>query len=384
MEPTTTPATNLTLDDVERIASSYTRDPDRALRLDDLTHGRYSHQDVEPLAVLAWWLLGTSTPPRIVELPGDRDAAPILARSGLPFAAERRHIGLSSANRRMTGKEYVTGRAEQPQLTNIDWAEFDEGVDGDRLRAITDLEDPRRRPPDPIPLQGNRRYPWIDGLGAGSALDPQPRVTFYGDADQVLYETISNVHTWAAAKMAYAVVSVTRGGGELSRNRMHVVTADDGRGVIDGVEYKRKAERWSDDWRPQINRLLNTDEGFRAKVDLGEAKSAARPFPVPEAAIVLALVERAFLHRPVESTKDGHGLHASGVTGSRWGSLNVYTAVPEHGCVIHVSAESHRFSVRTRELPGARGTLVHARLDATQENVDRLGSDSTQLALGLQ
>lgn len=376
--------TNLTLHAVEQLCDEQSRDRPTVLDLDRIVHGRFSHQDVEPLAVLSWWLLGTSEPPGAIRVPVDREAARVLARAGVPFAADRRGVELLVSGQPTTGRDYVTGQAGQQQLTNVNWRVYDEGVEGDCLRAIVDLEDPRRRPPDPIPLQGNRRYPWIDGLGAGSALDAQPRTTFYGDADQVLYETISNVHTWAAATRAVAVVSATRGGGELSHNRMHVVTADNGRGIIEGVEYKRCAERWPTDWRSQIETLIDTDEAFRAKLDQGRTNPSPTPFPQVESALVLALVERAFLHRPVESTQDGHGLHASGVTGSRWGSLDVYTALPEQGCVVHVSARAHQFAVATVALPGARGTLVHARLDATQENAARLGDDPTQLALGLR
>ena len=33
------------------------------------------------------------------------------------------------------------------------------------------------------------------------------------------------------------------------------------------------------------------------------------------------------------------------------GNLNVYTALPEQGCVVHVSAKSHQFAVETLVLP---------------------------------
>ena len=312
--------TTFTLAAVEQLIEQHSLEPGRTLDLDRIVHGRFSHQDVEPLAVLSWWLLGTNEPPASIRLPADRDAARILARAGLPFAADRRQVQLLEDSRLTNGRDYVTGLAEQPQLTNVNWNVYDETVDGGCLRAITDLEDSSTSTAWADSAPGESPVSIDDGLGAGSALDPQPRFTFYGDADQVLYETISNVHTWAAATRAVAVVSVTRGGGELSHNRMHVVTSDNGRGIIEGVEYKRRAEKWATDWRAQIQILMETESDFRDKLNRGRTGSAPRPFPEVEAALVLALIERAFVHRPVESTQDGHGLHASGVTGSRWGT----------------------------------------------------------------
>ncbi len=161
--------------------------------LSKLKHERSVHASLTELATLGWWLLSTDLPHDFsVVLPRSNSAIRQFARSGFLFAAQRRNVELIQSGESVRVEDLLHN---QLTLLNVDWRVYDDA--SSRLRVVTDLEDPSRVPPAP---SKGRRYNWIDALHADTALEPKERrLNFNGDADQVLYEGISNVHNWSTS-----------------------------------------------------------------------------------------------------------------------------------------------------------------------------------------
>lgn len=301
--------------------------------------------ELRSACVTAWRLLSGRNVTEVL-LPTDLSQRRVLARAGVLTAADRSGAALMIEGRRVSVVEALRAESAFP---GIDWVSYSGSEDLGRLRIIDDLELPQRRPPAPLP--NGRRYRWIDGLKAATALG-RDAARFNGDADQVLYEAISNVSRWSGASAAYACFSMTAGGGLESFNRFHVVVADDGMGVVDSVE-RRRIARQLPDWR-------RTDRIRALAVEHGCS---------PEAALVLHLVEDSYGDRTVASTQDGHGLHTSGVLARQWsGSFDLHTTGPESEVVI-TRTRRGPLQVSERDKSSA-GTLFHVTLEASQSGDD--------------
>lgn len=305
----------------------------------DLSAELGSRVDLRPACVDAWRLLSATNVTSVV-LPSDLVQRRALARSGAITAALRAGAALVVDGSTVSLEEALD--VDSP-LPGIDWKTYTGSEDLRRLRIIDDLERPQRRPPEPLP--DGRRYRWIDGLRAATALGSDA-ARFNGDADQVLYEAISNVSRWSKASAAFASFSMTAGGGNDSFNRVHIVVADNGVGIIDSVDQRRFARRLSN-WRDE-----------QSIQDLAEQHDCS-----VEAALVLHLVEDAYGNRSVASTQDGHGLHTSGVLARQWsGSFDLRTAGTKKEIVVSRTGRDP-FEVTENVLRSA-GTLFHVTLEA--------------------
>lgn len=296
--------------------------------------------DLRSACATAWQLLSSKDVAAVV-LPASLAQRRVLARAGVLTAA-----GRAGARLVLNGNDVSVEGALHVDSTfpGIDWVAY-AGPEGlGRLRVIDDLELPQRRPPSPLP--NGRRYRWIDGLKAATALR-HDAARFNGDADQVLYEAISNVARWSEARSAFACFSLTAGGGEQSFNRVHVVVADDGLGIIASVDQRRAARRLPD-WRQESDiQSLAEEHGCGV-----------------EAALVLHLVQDAHGNRTVASTQDGHGLHTSGVLAHQWsGSFDLHTAGSESEIIV---SRTGRGPLQVAEGErAASGTLFHVALEAS-------------------
>lgn len=308
--------------------------------------------ELAPLSALAWWMLSVGDQDLALTLPTERATVRVLARSGLLFAAIRVGATLRQDGEVVTLEDALLEDGHHPRLPNTNWLVYGEPRSPAPIRAITDLEDPRRRPPAPVPNSGGRRYTWVDGLRAARSLDGREAAQFNSDLDQMIYETVSNVQRWSQAERALTVVSVTRGGSD-SRDRVHIVTLDNGQGISNGVRFKRSAQRVDPDWHPEVESARREEPELTAVEDL-------------DGALLYLLVHRAFGSRAIRSASEGHGLHAAGVIARRRGPLHLLSADPQAADprAVHLQADrapdgpSLRLHDRL-ELPGASGTMAH-------------------------
>lgn len=363
LEPTT-----FTFEDTQRIAAEL-NDGTCEMDLSNVSQEGARRNDLAPLSALAWWLLGVTDGDRdlALTLPEEQTTVRVLARSGLLFAAARAGATLRHEGRIVTLEEALLGRGHHPRLPNTNWLVYGEPGSRTPIRAITDLEDPRRRPPAPVPNTGGRRYTWVDGLRAARSLPTREAAQFNSDLDQMIYETVSNVQRWSQAQRALTVVSVTRGGGADSLDRVHVVTLDNGQGISNGVRFKRRTQRVDPDWTSEV------ESARRDEPALADVEDA-------DGALLFLLVHRAFGSRAIRSASEGHGLHAAGVIARRRGPLHLLTADPsaEDDRAVHLQAdrattEAPSLQLHDRlELPGARGTMAH--LGMWVDSLDHGGS----------
>lgn len=343
------------------------------LDLSDFGHDRHSHPDPTPLVVLAWALLQVDAPPRRILLPQSSAARRVLGRAGLVFVAERRSVELAIDDDVVSPAACLRqpGPADPTlELPGFDWKRYDQlltAADGSevepltRLRVITDLQDPARRPPPPDDY--GRRYRWIDNTRAGSGLPKAERKRFYGDAGQSLFEAIENVHDWGEAGAALACCAVTKGGGEQSFNRFHIVVVDDGMGIHESIRRRRVAEElrpWQEEERVQ---------------DLAASQGID-----PSAALLRLLVLEALGARSVEPADRGQGLHAIATLSGQWsGSFSVATADGARCWWVARTGGEAPLRSGSWSTPGLHGVMLHTTLDGkpARPSVARSGQESS-------
>jgi hypothetical protein len=286
---------------------------------------------------LALWVLSTPNPPSKVVLPSSLVVRRRLARAGLVFAADRRDIRLE-----IEGEPVPVSAALGVEAVGQTLAleQFDLET-SDRMRVVSRLES--RDPPTPD-LYG-RHYYWIDGLGAASG--HEERECFDRHSDQCLFEAADNVHRWSRARRSLAVVSATAGGGHESYNRLQVVVADDGIGIVGSVREKAAAIV------AHGERAACLSNG--AKIDSEIA-----------ADVVSDLVEAAYGDRSVLGARAGHGLSTVARHAARWnGTMNVISTFAPGRAMHHGRrGRSGQWNHREFAYEGVQGTLVHLTLDA--------------------
>lgn len=292
----------------------------------------------------ALWVLSTPKPPSKIVLPEPQKIRRRLARAGLIFAADRRGIRLE-IEAQTVSVPAALGIAAMEQPFALEHYDF--GV-SDRLRVMSQLESSMRRPPPAEP--DGRRYHWLDGLHVANAHPERKR--FERQADQCLFELVDNVHRWARARRAMAIVSATTGGGEESHNRLQVVVADDGVGIV--ASAKTKADALAA--RGRRVRCLSGGDGPSAEV--------AR-------AVVRNLVDAVYEKREVCGAQDGHGLCTISGYVSRWnGTINLISSF-ESGRAVHIGrrGQSGRWNHAEYAAEDLRGTIAHLTLDATRSEL---------------
>ena len=312
-------------------------------------HDRSTHAQLVEGSVMAWWLLSAydSSKSWRLLLP-DRDSAlhRYWMRAGLPAAAARHRLLI----------RYADGQSDDPldqqRLPGVDWEEFDydDGSGTHHIRVIRDLENSQRMVPD-LSSSG-LHYPWLQLLKLDSpSLSPRGYLRFLSDADTVIAELIDNVHRWSKADSAFAVVSATRGGGERSWNRLHVVVADNGIGIPSA---------------------LHND--LRALAAVHSASNAGALDQLSDSDILQTLVFKAFGARELPN-HNGHGLNATHIRAGQWvGAFDVLT-IDRTGRIVRAGTRGlSPERVETGEvppMPGARGTLVHVMLQAIDKRETR-------------
>ena len=216
----------------------------------------------------------------------------------------------------------------------------------ERIRVISELQTPFRRPPEPDPT--GRRYYWIDGLGVAAG-HPE-RDSFDSHADQCFFELVDNVHRWAKPVRAAAVVSATSGGGDRSNNRLQIVVLDDGVGIVDSV--KAKAIALSSRGHPTQCVCI-----------------ADKPDSEIAEDVISDLLCSVFGNRAVLGAQGGHGLNTIARHVSRWeGTMNVVSSfAPDRA--IHLGRRGSTGGWHTSVFParGIKGTLVHLTLDVVNQ-----------------
>ena len=292
----------------------------------------------------ALWVLSAPKPPTKIILPSSLLVRRRLARAGLMFAADRRGVPLEIEGEPVSVTEAL-GLASVRRTLAL--AQFDQETE-DRMRVVFRLES--RKPPTADP--DGLRYHWINGLGvAPRHMDRMKRESFARHADQCFFEPVDNVHRWSRARRALAVVSATAGGGDESHNRLQIVVADDGIGIVESA--RQKAQSLAD--RGQPSTCLSYGN---ARTDLDTVVD-----------VVSDLVESVFDDRAVVGARGGHGLATIAKHVSRWdGTMNVISAfAPDR--VMHLGRRGQSGSRRHQEftMAGVRGTLVHLTLDAKRD-----------------
>ena len=317
-----------------------------------LGHGRGRHVDLTILSAIAWWLMSTDLNASCwtcrVPHPG---SAPFLhlARSGVLTAALLRGTRIVDESNRPL--DLATLSADhgkgQARLPLVDWEVMDELTEGEGLRIVPDLADPRRAPRRPV---GHKfAYPWLAKLGlASAAISATGYQRFVSDADLVLMEIIDNVHRWSTASSAFAVVSTTRGStDEGNCNRLHMVVADDGIGIPAAI----RAD------------LVALEAVHRASGETGDVDRMTDP------EIVERLMRFAFGNRML-ANHNGHGLNVAQVQAGKWvGSLDVLTIGVDGACFLRGSrgVNPAKFDAQdSLSFPGVRGTLIHILLQARE------------------
>ena len=288
---------------------------------------------------LTLWVLSTPQPPAKVVLPSSLLIRRRLARAGLVFAADRRRVPLE-----MEGESVSVAKALGVEAVGqtLPLEQFDLET-SDRMGVMSRLES--RKPPAPNP--DGRRYYWIDGLGVASG--HKERKSFDRHSDQCFFELVDNVHRWSQANRALAVVSATAGGGDDSHNRLQIVVADDGVGIVGSVRQKADALAA----RGQHATCLSNS----AKADSEVAVD-----------VVADLVQAVFGDRAVVGARGGHGLSTIAKHVSHWkGTMNVIsTFAPSramhHGRRGRAGEWDHREFARE----GLHGTLIHLTLDVVE------------------
>lgn len=286
---------------------------------------------------LALWVLSTPNPPSKVVLPSSLVVRRRLARAGLVFAADRRGVRLE-----IEGEPVPVSTALGVEAVGQTLAleQFDLET-SDRMRVVSRLES--REPP--VPDLYGRRYYWIDGLGAASG--HEERECFDRHSDQCLFEAVDNVHRWSRARRSLAVVSATAGGGHESYNRLQVVVADDGIGIVGSVREKAAAIVA----RGERTACLSNGTKIDSEIAVD---------------VVSDLVGAAYGDRSVLGARAGHGLSTVAKHAARWnGTMNVISTFAPGRAMHHGRrGRSGQWVHREFAYEGVHGTLVHLTLDA--------------------
>ena len=291
----------------------------------------------------ALWVLGTPQPPSKIILPESQKIRRRLARAGLVPAAGRRNIPLEIERESVSVPEAL-GIAALQQPLALEHYDFETS---DRMRVVSKLESRMRMPPPADPR--GRRYYWIDGLHVANGLAERER--FERQADQCFFELVDNVHRWASAGRAMAFVSATTGGGDQSHNRLQVVIADDGVGIVTSAKAKAAALAA----RGRRVGCLSTRDGPSAEV--------AR-------AVMTNLVQAVYEEREVCGARDGHGLCTISGYVSRWnGTINLISSFGlDRAMHIGRRGKSGDWSAAEYTALGLRGTIAHLTLDAVSSD----------------
>lgn len=296
--------------------------------------------------VLTLGVLSSLEPPSKILLPSSLLVRRRLARAGLVFAAHRRGIELEIERTAVSVPEALEVPAmEQPLALE----QYDFGT-SDRMRVVSHLESRSRRPPAPDPK--GRRYHWIDGLGVAAG-HPE-RDFFDSHADRCFFELVDNVHRWARSAQAVAVVSATAGGGEHSHNRLQVVVADDGVGIVASARAKAAAIAASG------KQLKCVSDGEEAGADTAVD-------------VIYDLLRAVYRNRAVIGARGGHGLNTINSHVSRWdGTINVISSfAPDRAIHVGRRGRSGKWSSQEFAGGGLRGTMVHVTLDAMRQEASR-------------
>lgn len=320
-------------------------DGESTINLSDFKQGRARHADLVTWSALAWRLLALeSTGGRGSLVLPQRHSTSLrhLARSGVIAAAHDLPIDLRHSDGRQFDYSHLFEDPERnhAQLPGTQWKAFDE-LDGDELRVVPDLANPRHRIP-PRSWSG-LVYPWLGCLGLRSvALSGTGYGRFLSSADRVILELIQNVHWWSRADRAFAAVSVTKGGGGASWNRLHVVVADNGVGIPNAI-------------RRSLAAYPDSASCFDSLSDLD---------------ILTKLLFRG-RHGRGWANHDGDGIYKSQRRAAEWvGALDILTT-DGNGAVLRAGTRGlDETSLETEpvpDIPGARGTLVHVMLQAVDD-----------------
>ena len=290
---------------------------------------------------LALWVLSTPNPPSKVVLPSSLLIRRRLARAGLVFAADRRGVRLEIEGKPVPVPEALDVAAIGQKLPLGD---FDVATT-DRMRVVGKLEN--RKPPAADPY--GRRYYWIDGLGA--AVGREDRERFDRHSDQCLFESVDNVHRWSRAKRSLAVVSVTAGGGHDSHNRLQIVVADDGVGIVGSVREKAESLAARGKRTPCLSNSTRPDSQIAVDV-------------------VSDLIETVFGDRSVIGAKGGHGLSTVAKHAARWnGTMNVVSTFAPCRAMHHGRrGPAGQWNHQEFKFEGIQGTLIHLTLNATMHD----------------
>ena len=290
---------------------------------------------------LALWVLSTPKPPPSIVLPDSLAVRRRLARAGLVFAADRRGIQF----------EIGGGSVSMPDLLGVPAVEQTLALEhydfetSDRMRVVKCLETPLRRPP--MPDHQGRRYYWLDGLGV--ATTHPDRDFFDRHADQCFFELVDNVHRWANASQAMAMVSATSGGGGDSHNRLQIVVIDDGIGILESVRTK------------DLN-MLPREQNAQC-ISNGDKREAEIAVDV-----ISDLLCSVYGKRRVIGAQGGHGLNTVSQHVSRWdGTMNVISSFASNRSM-HLGRRGGdgRWIQGEFAANKMRGTVIHLTLQAVR------------------
>ncbi len=290
---------------------------------------------------LSLWMLSAPEPPSKVVLPSSLLVRRRLARAGLVFGADRRKVPLEIEGELLPVATALGVKTFSESLPLMD---FDVKT-SDRMRAVLELES--RKPPEPN--RGGRRYYWIDGLGVASGLEERESEKLNRQSDQCFFESVDNVWRWAEANRALAVVSATAGGGDDSYNRLHIVVADNGIGIVGSV--RRKAEELAASG--QHTSCLSNSEKPDSEIAVD---------------VISDLIESTYSKREVVGAKGGHGLSTIAEYASDWnGTMDVIsTFAPGRAMHYGRRGQNGKWNQEEFSFEGMQGTLVHLTLDAVE------------------
>ena len=336
--------------DLGRVLHEVDRVADGASTIDisDLIHNRARHLDLVAWSVLAWWLLGQEVNERTrsVILP-QPSSAPLryLGRTGLMAAANRNSIDLQYVNGTAFKLRHLLQKPEEhhPRLPGIDWEAYDVS-DDDILRILPDLAG------SPCRLVREEWsglfFPWLQCFKIGSpSLSGERSFEFIDDVDTVMFELLANVKKWSNASRAFASVSMTQGGGTDSWNRLHIIVADNGKG---------------------IPKALKEDlDALTAVHDAADGSHDA----LEDIDLLRTLLFKAFEARDLPN-HNGDGLKKTQIRAGKWiGALDIFTVNCSGNIVSMGTRGLGEDYVDTNPLlsgiPNARGTLVHLMMQAT-------------------
>lgn len=304
------------------------------LDLGDLSLGRFAHASYVAVSAIAWWLLSTPGPPTQVRF-STKAQQSILQRTGVVEACRVRSIPI------VAPPELMTSSAQR--LEGTDWSAFTRSPLPKNAALISDLASPLNRPPDPD--EHGRRYQWVQPLiGAQRRMSRRDRDLAASDGARCLFEFVDNVHRWAQADRATAVVYRTRGGGPDSFDRLHVVVMDSGRGIIASV-------------------LDDPDARASMPGDLADNPTG----------LLLHFLKKAFGDREIPH-HSGHGLHISQMLADVWiGRIDVLSSDHREPGLVHHARSTVHDGVEpcpSFTMPGIAGTLASITLNLVAPTAD--------------